>query len=72
MQDKKIGGITTNFSSSCFEKFPFLLQITFDETISLYDYDSVVCKASETYRKLAAEHKVDGFVGNVAGTEQVT
>lgn len=33
---------------------------------------SVVCKASETYRKLAAEYKVDGFVGNVAGTEQVT
>ena len=23
---------------------------------------SVVCKASETYRKLAAEYKVDGFV----------
>lgn len=72
MQDKKIGGITTNFSSSCFEKFPFLLQVTFDETISLYDYDSVVCKASETYRKLAAEYKVDGFVENVTGTEQVT
>lgn len=33
---------------------------------------SVFCKASETYRKLAAEYKVDGFVGNVAGTEQVT
>lgn len=33
---------------------------------------SVVCKASETYRKLAAEYKVDGFVENFAGTEQVT
>lgn len=33
---------------------------------------SVVCKASETYRKLAAEYKVDGFVENIAGTEQVT
>lgn len=33
---------------------------------------SVVCKASETYRKLAAEYKVYGFVENVAGTEQVT
>lgn len=33
---------------------------------------SVVCKASEVYRKLAAEYKVDELVGNVAGTDKVT
>lgn len=33
---------------------------------------SVVCNASEIYRKLAVEYKVDGFVGNIAGAEQVT
>lgn len=33
---------------------------------------SVVCKASETYRKLAVEYKVDGFVESSASTEQVT
>lgn len=37
-------------------------------TGSLY----VVCKASEVYRKLAAEYKVDEFVKNVARSDQVT
>lgn len=32
---------------------------------------SVVCNASEIYRKLAAEYKVDGFVEEAVNTEQV-
>jgi len=42
MKDKKIVGINTNFSSSITEKFTFFSQISFDETISLYDYDCII------------------------------
>lgn len=42
MKDKKIVGINTNFSLSITEKFPFFSQISFDETISLYDYDCII------------------------------
>lgn len=42
MQNKKIVGINTNFSSTCLNKFPFFSEITFDETISLYDYDAII------------------------------
>ena len=37
----------------------------------LYGGLSVVCKASETYWKLAVEYKVDGFVETSTSTEQV-
>jgi len=42
MQNKKIVGINTNFSSTCLNKFSFFSEITFDETISLYDYDAII------------------------------
>ena len=42
MQNKKIVGINTKFSSTCLNKFPFFSEISFDETISLYDYDAII------------------------------